>query len=85
MYATLAHPDRRAIAGSGACLAVVIEITVRPAAGRYHYRAGEFQILLSHNHGRAGIPGLVVSGMVVVAEVIPGNNPFLKEDEIGII
>ena len=76
MYAAPAHRDRCAIANSGARLAVAIEITVRPATRGYHYRAGEFQVLLSHNHRRAGIPGLVVSAVVVVPEVIPANNPF---------
>ena len=65
-YATSTHRFRDIAGGCGRCVAVVIETTIRAAAGRHYYRAGELQVLLSADDRLTGVPVSIVTAMVVV-------------------
>lgn len=61
-------------------MALAVEATLGTATGRYHYRAGELQLLLSVDDGSAGVGTLVATAMVVVTEVSARNTFFRGDD-----
>ncbi len=61
-------------------MALAVKIALWPAAGGYHYRTGEFQLLLSVDERPAGVDTIVAAAMVVVTEVSTGNS-FLEGDD----
>ena len=69
-HAAPAHPARFSPAAGGLCVALVVEITPRTAAGRHYHRTGKFQFLLSSNNRSAGVIIPVAVVVVVVTKVI---------------
>jgi hypothetical protein len=69
-HAAPTYPARFSPAAGGLCVALVVEISPRKAAGGHYHRTGKFQFLLSNNNGSAGVIIPVVAVVVVVTKVI---------------
>jgi len=68
-YATYTYPARHTAVGGRPGVALAIKIALWPASRRYKRGAGKFQLLFSVDHQSVGIPGPIVTAMVVVPQV----------------
>ena len=61
-------------------MALAIQIALWPASRRYKRGTGKFQLLFSVDHQSVGIPGPIVTAMVVVPQV---NSCGGTEQDLG--
>lgn len=78
-YATSDHSARPAVVTDRAGMALAVEAAFWAAAGRYHHRTGELQLLLPVDDRSAGVGTAVAAAVVVVTKVSTGNTALYSE------